>query len=179
MTCLTLPKHCSSLHWKTSPATVAPNGITVYLNHPSSVLKVLRKNETSLSCWCQYPFLQSCTDMIHASANRWAMSSGVVEMIGFLHSHFIKVAGVQADSKLQVTSLVFPLNKHKAVNPWGGFMYWLQNPTFSILSFSCLKAFFKCTGICLQGVCLGVIIGSSCIWYGGPGDHSIPSKTSG
>ena len=31
------PKHWSSLHWKTYPAIVAPKGITLYLNLPSSV----------------------------------------------------------------------------------------------------------------------------------------------
>ena len=79
ITCLILPKHWSSLCWKTSPATVIPNGITVCLNLSSSVLKAVRKDEASSSSWCQYPLLQSHRDMIHASASRWAMSSDVLK----------------------------------------------------------------------------------------------------
>ena len=46
---LNVTKTLVQLALKTSPATVAPNGITVYLNLPSSVLKVVRKEEASSS----------------------------------------------------------------------------------------------------------------------------------
>ena len=39
ITCSIWPKCWSSFLWKTSPATVIPNGITVYLYLPSSVLR--------------------------------------------------------------------------------------------------------------------------------------------
>ena len=53
ITCLILPKHWSSLHWKTPLATVIPNGITVYLNLPMSALNVVKNDEASSSFWCQ------------------------------------------------------------------------------------------------------------------------------
>ena len=49
----------------------------------------------------------------------------------------------------------------------------------SILSISCWKTSFKCTGIGLQDVCFGVTLWSIWMWYGGTGKHPIPSKTSG
>ena len=39
-------------------------------------------------------------------------------------------------------------------------------PACNLLSTSCLKASFRWTGIGQQGVCLGVTLGSSYIWYG-------------
>ena len=56
---------------------------------------------------------------------------------------FIEGGWVQADSKLQVASLVFPLNKHNTVNPWGGFMYWLQHSHFQHLVNLFFKSFFQ------------------------------------
>ena len=173
------PKHWSSLCWNTSPTTVAPKDITVYLNLPSSVLKVVRNDEVSSSCWCWYPFLQSHTDMIHASPSRMSYIPRCHEIIGFPRYHFIKIDGVQTDSKFQVAKLVFPLHKYKSVNPWVASCTVFKTPTFSFLSISCLKASFKCIGIGLQGVCLGVIFGSNWMWYGGLGKHSLPWNTSG
>ena len=166
MTCLILTKHWSSMHWMTFPATVTPNGITVFPNLPSSVLKVVRKDVASSSYWCQYP---SCNTHRHDTCICKQMNYVLrcLEMITSPHYHFIKIGGMQADSKLQVTSLVFPLNKHKAVNAWVASCTGIKTPTFSILWISCLKVPFKGTGIGLHGVCLGVILESNCIWYGG------------
>ena len=65
-----------------------------------------------------------------------------LEMVGFPQYHFIEVCRIQADSKLQVANLVFPLNKHKAVYPWGCFMYWLQNSCFQHFIYFLLESFF-------------------------------------
>ena len=65
-----------------------------------------------------------------------------LEMIWFPYYHFIQIGVVQADSKLQVTSLV-PPSKHKAVNPWGGFMHWLQNSHIQHLVNLLFKRFFQ------------------------------------
>ena len=66
-----------------------------------------------------------------------------LEMIGFPHNHFVKIGGVPADPKFQVAKLVLPLNKHKAINPWSGFMYWLQNSCFECLVNHLLKSLFQ------------------------------------
>ena len=71
------PKHSSSFHWNTSPATVIPNGMTVNLYLPISVLNIVRQEEASSSVWCQYPFLQSHMVSMQASASMWEMSSSV------------------------------------------------------------------------------------------------------
>ena len=52
-------------------------------------------------------------------------------------------------------------------------------PAGNILSISCLNDSLRCTGAGQQEVCLGVTLWSTCIWYGGPGKHPIPSNTSG
>ena len=55
----------------------------------------------------------------------------------------------------------------------------LSTPTWSILPISFLKLSFKWMGIWWQGVCLGWMLGSKLILYGGPGNLPIPSQTSG
>ena len=52
MTCLIIPKYWLSLHWNTSPTTVVPNGMTVYLNLSIPMLKVVKNDEASSSFWC-------------------------------------------------------------------------------------------------------------------------------
>ena len=38
-----------------------------------------------------------------------------LEMIWFPHNHFVQICRTQGDSKLQISRLIFPFNKHKAV----------------------------------------------------------------
>ena len=82
-------------------------------------------------------------------------------MIGFLHYHFIKVGGSNQILSFKLQILSFPSTSTKllihGVDSCTGF----KTPAFCILSISCLKASFKHTGIGLQGVCLGVILGSN------------------
>ena len=72
----------SNFLWKTSPATVALKGTIVNLNLPISVLKVVRKVDSSSNGWCQYPFEQSDTVIMVAPVNLCAMSSGVQKQYG-------------------------------------------------------------------------------------------------
>ena len=55
----------------------------------------------------------------------------------------------------------------------------LRIPTCNILSISCLNGSLRYTDTGWQGVCLEVILGSTCMWWGGPGKHPAPSNTSG
>ena len=128
------------------------------------MLKVVRNDETSSSCWSQYPFLQShrhdmgiCKQVSYVL---WCL-----EMVGFPNYHFIEVCRIQADPKLQVTNLIFPCNKHKAVYPLGCF-----------LSMSWLQASFMCTRIGLQGVYFGVIFGSNCLCVGNVESIKYPQR---
>ena len=61
MTLSRLSNIVSNFLWKMSPVMVAPNGITVNLNSPISVLKVVKKLDSSSNGWCQYPFEQTDT----------------------------------------------------------------------------------------------------------------------
>ena len=103
----------------------------------------------------------------------------VPKMIGFPHHCFIKVGGVQADSKLQVAKLIFPLYKYKSVRPWGGFMYWLQTSSFKHLANLLLKSFFQVhkdrSARCLLGCHTLILL--QVVWE--HQKHPIPSKTSG
>ena len=87
------PKHLSNFHWNMSLVTVMPNGMTVNLYLPISVLNVVRYEEASSSVWCQYPFLQSHTVSMQASARRWEMSSGVLKWYGSLITALCKLVG--------------------------------------------------------------------------------------
>ena len=77
-------KHSSSFRWNTSLVMVMPNGITVNLNLPILVLKVMRYDDVSSRVWCQYPFLQLHTVRMQAPAKWWAMSSGIQKWYGSL-----------------------------------------------------------------------------------------------
>ena len=171
------PKDWSSLHWKASLATVAPKGITVYLNLPSSMLKVVRKDEASSSFWCQKPFLQLHTNIIQGSASKWAMSSGVLKWYGALTITLFRLVGSKQILNFKFPSLSFPSTSTNLIHGMAsctGF----RTSALSILSISCWTASFKCTSIGLQGVCLGVTLWSIWIWYGRTAKHPIPSKTS-
>ena len=106
---------------------VVPNGITVYLNLPSSVLKVVRNEEASSSCWCQYPFLQSQTVITHASASKWAMSSGVLKWYGSLMVALFKFVGSKQILSFKLPDLSLSFYKNKAIDPSCGFLYRLQH----------------------------------------------------
>ena len=144
------------------------------------MLKVVSNDEASSSCWCQYPFIAITYRQDTCICKQMSHVLRCLEMIGFPHYCFIKVCGVEADSKLKVANIVFPSTSTKLVKLWGlasctGF----KTPTFSILSTYCLKSSFMYTRTGLQGVCLGLIFGSHWMKYGGPRKHPIPSKTSG
>ena len=64
---------------------------------------------------------------------------------------------------------------HGSVSSCNGFSI----PALSIFLISCLKLSLRWTGTGQQGVCLGGMLGSSWILYGGPGILLMPSKTSG
>ena len=127
ITCLIIPKPWSSLHWKASPATVAPNGMTVYLNLPISVLKVVKNDEASSRFWYQYPFLQSHTVIMQVSASKWAISSGVLKVVWFSCNCLVQIGWVQANVQLQVTWFVLVFYKHKTINPRCSFMDWFKH----------------------------------------------------
>ena len=61
------------------------------------------------------------------------------------------------------------------VASWTG----LITPVVSIFSVSCMKVCLRWTGMGLQGICLGVMDRFVWIWYGSPGNWSMPSKSSG
>ena len=85
-----------------------------------------------------YLFLQSHTYMMHSSASIMCYVLRCLEMLGFPHNHFVKIGGVQEDSKFQVAKLVLPLNKHKAGLSMGWLSYTgFRTPPLSILSISC------------------------------------------
>ena len=90
---LRLRKMESNFHWKTSLETVALNGITVNLNQPISVLKVVKKLDSSSRGWCQYPLEQSSTVMTVAPASLCAMSSGVQKELGSWMIALLRLVG--------------------------------------------------------------------------------------
>ena len=153
--------------------------MTVYLNLPISVLKVVKNDEASSSFWWQYPFLQSQTVIIQASASKWAMSSGVLKWYGSLMIALFRFVGSKQMCSFKLPSLFLLYTSTKLLIQGVASCTGLSTPVSSILSTSCLNASLRWTGIGWQGVCLGVTLGSICIWYGGPGKLPIPSKTSG
>ena len=160
ITCLIIAKHWPNLCWHTSPATVAPNGTTVNLNLQISVLKVVKNDETSSSFRCQYPFLQSHTVIMQASTSKWAMSLGLLQWYGSLMVALFRLVGSMQMCQLQVAWLVLAFYKHKLLIQGVASSTGLSTSAHSILSTSCLN-----TSVRWIGVCLGVTLGSSCIWW--------------
>ena len=72
----------------------------------------------SLSC--------NCTDIILASANKWAMSSGVLKWYGPLILALFSLVGSKQILCFKLPTFSFPSTSTKLLNPWGGLMYWLQ-----------------------------------------------------
>ena len=72
------PMHSSSLRWNTSPATETPKGILVNLYRPKLQLKVVSRDDSSVSSSCQYPFEQSTTVIAVAPASFEDSSSGTM-----------------------------------------------------------------------------------------------------
>ena len=143
ITSLILPKHSSSVHWNTLPDTVAQYGMTVYWNLPSSVWNVVKKEEASSSCWHQEPFLQSHSVIMHACANRWAISSGVLKWCGSHTMALLRLVASRHIFNLRFPSLSFPFIKTElliqGVAWWTGF----TSLAYNILSISSLKDSFK------------------------------------
>ena len=149
----------------------------MYQNLYSSVLNVVRNEDTLSSCWCQYPFLQSQTVITQASARWWAISSGVLKCYGSCRIALFKFVGSRQILNLKFLSLSLPLTRTNLLIQGVAWLTGFRTPTCTILSISCLKDSFRWTGTGQQGVCLGVTLGSTWIWYGGPGKHPIPSNT--
>ena len=100
---LDMTKTLVQLALKTSPATVAPNGITVYMNLPSSVLKVVRNEEASSSCWCQNPFFTMTNSHYACICKQMSNVLMNFKMVWFPHDSFVQAGWVQANPKLQIT----------------------------------------------------------------------------
>ena len=116
---------------------------------------------------------------MQASGSKWAMSLGIVKWYGFLVIALFRLVGSKQMCSFRLPSFSLLSTSTKlfiqGVASWTG----LSTPACGILSTSCLNASLRWTGIEQQGVCLGVTVGSICIWLGGPGKLPIPSKTSG
>ena len=116
---------------------------------------------------------------MQALASKWAMSSGVLKWYGSLMITLFKFVGFKQILSFKLPDLSLPSTRTKLLTHGVASCTGFNTPTCSILLNSCWKASFRWTGIGQQGVCFGVTLGSSCIWYGGPGNLPIPSKTSG
>ena len=154
ITCLIFPKHWSSLHQKTSPATVSPKGITVCLNLPTSVSNLVKMMKPHLAAGVNTFFLQSqshytCIHKLMHYVFR------CLEIIWFPHNDFVGICRIQADSKLQISQCIFALNKHKAVYNRVAFVKWFQNSCFQHLINFLLESFFQVNWNWLTGGLLG------------------------
>ena len=136
---------------------------------------MVKKDEASSSCWCQNLFLQSLTVMTHASASKCAISSGVLKYYGSHTIALFRLMWSKQILSLSLPSLSLPSTSTKLFIQGVAWCTGFRIPTCNILSIFCLNDFFRHTGIWWQGVCLGVMLGSTCIWYGGPEKHPIPS----
>ena len=134
---LYLSKTLVQLALKTSPATVMPNGITVYLNLPSSVLKVVRNEEASSSCWCQYPILQSQTIIMHVSASKWAMSSRVLKWYSSLTIALFTFVGSKHILSYKLPDLSLPSTRTKLLIHGVASCKDFSTPACNILLSSC------------------------------------------
>ena len=81
----------SNFLWNMSPTTVAPNGMTVNLNWLISVLKVVKKLDSSSNGWCQYSLEQSNTMMTVAPGSLLCNILRGVEAIWFRDYGFVEV----------------------------------------------------------------------------------------
>ena len=158
----------SNFLWEMSPATVALNDMTVNLNWPISVLKVVKKLDSSSSGWCQYHLEQLSPVMTVALESLCAMSSGIQKQYdSWIMALFRLVGSKQMQSfglpvLLSVDSTKANLLIHGVASLTG-----LMTPAVSIYSISCLKVcLIRWTGMGLQGVCLGVMDRFIWIWYG-------------
>ena len=156
-----------------------PNGMTTNLYLPTSVLNIVRYEEAWSNVWCQYPFLQSHTVSMQASASMWEMSSGVQKWYGSLITALFKLVGSR-----QILNLTCPwlslfstrtkLLIHSVASVTGS-----KTLACSIWLISFWNVSFRWIGMGLHGVCFGVTFGSTWMWYGSPGNLPIPSKMSG
>ena len=158
------------------------SGTKWYYSKPKSPklsVENVRNEEASSSSWCQYPFLQLQAVIMYVSVSKWAISSLVLKWYGSLTIALFKFVGFKQILSLRLPDLSMPSTRTKLVIHGVASCTGFSTPTCNILSTSCLKASFSWTGIGWQGVCFGVTLGSSCIWYGAPGNQPIPLKTSG
>ena len=155
MTCSILPKHSSSLHWNTSPATVALKGITVNWNLWSSLLKVVKKDEAPSNCWWQNPFLQSPTAMKWASTRKCAKSPGVLKWYVSWPIALFKLVGSKQILSLSLPSLSLLSTGKKLFIHGDAWCTGFRILHCSILLISCLNCSLRWIGTSLHGVCLG------------------------
>ena len=128
-----IPKHWSSLCWNTSPATVAPNGLTVYLNLPISVFKVVKSDEASSNFWCQYHFLQSHAAIMQASASKSAMFSGILKWYGSLMIALFRLIGSKQIHSFKLPDLSLAYTSRKLMIQGDASCTSLSTPACNIL----------------------------------------------
>ena len=173
------PKHSSSFHWNTSLVTMMPNGMTVNLYFPTSVLKVVRYKEAVSSVWCQYPFFQSHIVSMQASVKRWVISWGVWKWYGSLMTALFKLVGSRQILSLTCPWLSLFSTRTKLLIHHVALFTGSRTLACSIWLISFWNASLRWIGMGLHGVCFSVTVGSTWIWYGGPGNFPMPLKTYG
>ena len=98
------------------------------------------------------------------------------KVIWLMHYSFIQIGKIQTNSQLELPKLIFPSTNTKLFFQGLGWCTGFIIPAFNILSISCLNGSLEMSWHWLSRVCLGVTLGSTCIWHGGPGKHPIPSN---
>ena len=117
--------------------------------------------------------------MTHDSASRYTISSGVLKWYGLHTIALFRLVWYKHILSLSLPSLSFLSTNTKLFIKSVAWCTCFRIPSCNILSIFCLNGSLRCAGTGQQGVCLGVTLGSTCIWYVGPGKHPIPSNISG
>ena len=165
MTCSILPKYSSSMHLENITHHPLFQRASLYSrNRPSSVLNMVKKDEASSSCWCQNPFLQSLTVVTHAPVSKHAISSGVLKWYGSCTIALFRLAGSKQILSLSLQSLSLLSTSTKLFIQGVAWCRDFRIPACNILSISCFNGSFRCTCTGQQEVCLGVMLGSTCMW---------------
>ena len=86
------------------------------------------------------------------------------EVYGFLMIILFRLIGSKQMHSFKLPDLFLPSTSTKLLIQCVPSCTGLSTPSCNILSTSCLNASLRWIGIGWQGVCLGVTLGSSCIW---------------
>ena len=164
-------KHWSNFRWKISPATVIPNGITVYWNLPNAVLKVVKM---------RLHLIPDANNPFHNCIPSWCMNWQSSEQcpLGFKSYGSRITALLRFVGSRHMWSLGLPSTSMKLLIHGVASFTGLMTPSWSMLSISFLKASLRWMGTGLHGVCFSVMFISTCMWYGGLGNLPIPSNMS-